>query len=345
MTENEPPAPVASAPEVPQRPIVLAFTGMPASGKGEAVNAARMALVHAGPDNGVLEQPPSEGQETHGGRSPAGRDTTGTGEPHLSGELPVVRMGDLIWERCRELGLELTPENVGRVANQERQTLGPEVWAKATVARIRELLKVLKEDATQTPDDVASRRTVDMKVDGTRNDTGSTVANGGAHASSSSNGSSSYVATPRPRQPVGTDVGAPALPSHSLSCSSLPSRSSPPSQSPPPSSPPSRSSPPAAIIDGLRSPAELAVFKEAFGERLRVIAIIAPSSVRASRIGSRGRVDDTSDPTGFQTRDRRELDWGLDKVIEAAQQRIVNDGTLEELRSRVRALVRDLIAS
>lgn len=257
---------------MPERPLVIAFTGMPASGKGEAVKVAQQAIA---------------------GHS-----------------LPVVRMGDLIWERCRELGLELTPENVGRVANEERERRGKEVWARATVRRIRELL-----DEGHTPvatlilDDVDPRGMADTQVRELPNEVGTKVANGGAPASSSN----SSATTQDPTSPA-SKTARPPLPSL-----------------------------PAAIIDGLRSPAELAVFKEAFGERLRVIAITSSSSVRASRVGSRGRVDDATDPAGFQARDRRELDWGLDRVIQAADHTIANDGTLEDLQEKVGMLVRGLL--
>ncbi len=241
--------------------MVLAFTGMPASGKGEAVNVARNAVP---------------GQE-----------------------LPVVRMGDLIWERCQELGFELTPENVGRVANEEREKQGKDVWAWGTVARIRELLG--EDDKEGTVGDEAE---ADMAASGSRSADHASSSNGGATTHDQAS-SSSQTTTPPLSPPI-----AP---------------------------------PPAAIIDGVRSMAELEVFREAFGERLRVIAITSPSSVRASRMGSRGRVDDSADEDGFRARDKRELDWGLDQVIKAAEHTVSNDGTLENLQTAVRGLVVQLV--
>lgn len=52
---------------------------------------------------------------------------------------PVVRMGDLIWEEVDRQGLERISANVGRVANELRETEGPDVWALRTVDRIRDV--------------------------------------------------------------------------------------------------------------------------------------------------------------------------------------------------------------
>jgi len=234
---------------------------MPASGKGEAVNVARTAVP---------------GQE-----------------------LPVVRMGDLIWERCEELGFELTPENVGRVANEEREKRGQDVWAWGTVTRIRELLGEIDKQGA-----IGEKVGAEMAASGSRSADHASSSNGGASALDQISPSSQTIVPP---------LSSPLSP------------------------------PPAAIIDGVRSMAELEVFREAFGGRLRVIAITSPSSVRASRMGSRGRVDDSADEDGFRARDKRELDWGLGQVIEAAEHTIANDGTLEELQDRVGELVRGLL--
>lgn len=55
--------------------------------------------------------------------------------------IPVVRMGDLVWEEVRRRGLELTDQNVGGVATEMRKTAGADVWAVRTVERMGELGK------------------------------------------------------------------------------------------------------------------------------------------------------------------------------------------------------------
>lgn len=49
----------------------------------------------------------------------------------------VIRMGDIVRERTTELGLPITNQNCGMVANEERKQLGFDVWAKRTVPRIK----------------------------------------------------------------------------------------------------------------------------------------------------------------------------------------------------------------
>jgi len=74
---------------------ILAFTGMPFSGKSEAVKIAKELGI------------------------------------------PVVRMGDMVWEETKRQGKKLNDKNVGEVANSMREKYGKNVWAKRTVERIK----------------------------------------------------------------------------------------------------------------------------------------------------------------------------------------------------------------
>ena len=76
---------------------IIAFTGMPCSGKSVAVEIAK--------DLGI----------------------------------PVIRMGDAVWEETENRGLSLTDEHVGNVANEMRQKHGMDVWAQKTVEKIESL--------------------------------------------------------------------------------------------------------------------------------------------------------------------------------------------------------------
>jgi len=78
---------------------IIAFTGMPFSGKSEAVDIARKKGI------------------------------------------PVVRMGDMIWEETKKKGLEINDENVGRIANDMRKTHGKDIWAKKTLEKISSMEK------------------------------------------------------------------------------------------------------------------------------------------------------------------------------------------------------------
>jgi len=52
---------------------------------------------------------------------------------------PVVRMGDAVWEKVRELGLELNDTNVGKIATEEREKNGRNIWAVRTAEKIKNL--------------------------------------------------------------------------------------------------------------------------------------------------------------------------------------------------------------
>ncbi|MDG6218281.1 MAG: AAA family ATPase [Candidatus Thermoplasmatota archaeon] len=79
---------------------VIAFTGMPWSGKSEAVKAA------------------------------------------IEKDIPVFRMGDMVWQEVKERGLPLNSENVGTIANEMRLKHGPNIWAKKIVDTIKEMTHV-----------------------------------------------------------------------------------------------------------------------------------------------------------------------------------------------------------
>ncbi len=74
---------------------VLAFAGMPFSGKSEAVKIAKEM------------------------------------------DIPVIRMGDMIWEEVKNRKLELSDKNVGTIANQMREEHGKDIWARRTLEKIK----------------------------------------------------------------------------------------------------------------------------------------------------------------------------------------------------------------
>jgi dephospho-CoA kinase len=76
---------------------ILAFTGMPCSGKSVAVEIAKQH------------------------------------------QIPVIRMGDAVWDETRKQGLSLCDEHVGYVASTMREQHGKHIWAKKTVEKIKTL--------------------------------------------------------------------------------------------------------------------------------------------------------------------------------------------------------------
>ena len=80
---------------------ILAFTGMPGSGKTEAVKVA------------------------------------------MERGIPVVRMGDIVWDEVKTQGLELTAINVGNIASSMRNSHGKDVWARKALHKIKNGLVVI----------------------------------------------------------------------------------------------------------------------------------------------------------------------------------------------------------
>ena len=178
---------------------IIAFTGMPASGKSEAVQLAK--------DKGI----------------------------------PVIRMGDMVWEETKRQGKPLDDKNVGDVAHSMREKHGMDIWAKRTVEKIRSLKKS-----------------------------------------------------------------------------------------------------PLLVIDGVRNMEEIEYFKKELGMDFLVIAIDAPDELRRKRAISRGRTDDSKNLKDLEERDKREIRWGLQKVIADADIVIPNNGSLEEFQKQVLTVLKKL---
>jgi len=78
---------------------IIAFAGMPFSGKSEAVQIAKKM------------------------------------------DIPVIRMGDIVWDEVKKRNLKINDKNVGFVANQMRREHGKDIWAKRTIKKIRSMKK------------------------------------------------------------------------------------------------------------------------------------------------------------------------------------------------------------
>lgn len=73
--------------------------------------------------------------------------------------LPVVRMGDAVWDEVRARGLPLEPAVVGKVASEMREKLGRGVWAERTVDAIRKLdTRVVVIDGVRNVEEVETFR-------------------------------------------------------------------------------------------------------------------------------------------------------------------------------------------
>lgn len=154
--------------------------------------------------------------------------------------IPVLRMGDFIWEEVRRRGLPIDSGSVAEVAMQMRTDFGPGVWAEKTVDRIKQM------------------------------------------------------------------------------------------------------GPKMAVIDGVRSEAELEVFRHRLGADFTLVAIHASRPTRMKRLLVRGREDDVKDEGEFVARDERELGWGLGRVIALADVMLVNEEKMPTLEEQVEKLLKSV---
>ena len=95
------------------------------------------------------------------------------------------------------------------------------------------------------------------------------------------------------------------------------------------------------FIDGLRSMAEVKVFRKHW--KFPIIAIVLEEKRRFKRLFERARSDDSKSIDDLKDRDKREIEFGLEEVLNNADYTIKNDSTKEDLKERIRKLVLDLI--
>ena len=86
------------------------------------------------------------------------------------------------------------------------------------------------------------------------------------------------------------------------------------------------------LIEGLRGTAEDAVFSGRWGDEYRTVAIVADAELRFERILQRGRSED-GDRAAFETRNQRELGWGLDVLIAEADDVLPNEADLQTFQT------------
>ena len=174
---------------------IIAFTGMPFSGKSESVKIAK-------------EQ-----------------------------NIPIIRMGDIVWDETKKQNLELNDQNVGIIANNMRINYGMDIWAKKTIEKIKKIKKI--------------------KI---------------------------------------------------------------------------------LVIDGVRNLQEVETFKRELDKDFLLVAIHVSDNLRYQRAMNRNRKDDSKDLMKIKERDNREISWGLNRVIASADIIISNEGSLEELRNKIKQI-------
>ena len=89
------------------------------------------------------------------------------------------------------------------------------------------------------------------------------------------------------------------------------------------------------IIDGIRNIEEVRYFKNNLSTDFILVTVHADESLRYQRAIARRRVDDSMAIDKIKERDRREIGWGLDKVINAADITITNNGALADFIEKI----------
>lgn len=92
------------------------------------------------------------------------------------------------------------------------------------------------------------------------------------------------------------------------------------------------------LVDGIRSLAEMYEFEKNFPQFI-LIAVHSSPETRFARLFRRKRSDDPSGWGVFADRDLRELSVGQGSVLALADYMIVNEGTLDEYKTRIREVL------
>jgi dephospho-CoA kinase len=92
---------------------------------------------------------------------------------------------------------------------------------------------------------------------------------------------------------------------------------------------------PKILLDGIRSLDEVTEFQNNF-PKFTFMAVHASPRTRFNRLLKRNRADDPKNWRTFQERDVRELTVGLGNAIAMAENMIINEGTLEITRQKIR---------
>ncbi len=94
------------------------------------------------------------------------------------------------------------------------------------------------------------------------------------------------------------------------------------------------------IIEGIRSPAEVKIFKKNF-KNFKVIAIHSSPKTRFMRLKRRQRSDDSSKVPEFRNRDDRELKFGIGNVIATSDYMIINEGPIWKFKNSIRHILKN----
>lgn len=97
------------------------------------------------------------------------------------------------------------------------------------------------------------------------------------------------------------------------------------------------------VVDGARCPEEIEVLKDRFGEaNVLLVAVVLPKRLRYRRLLERKRFD-TKSLAAIEERDRREVGYGLTKLITHANYKISNACSLAEFKEKVKEIIKKIM--
>lgn len=89
------------------------------------------------------------------------------------------------------------------------------------------------------------------------------------------------------------------------------------------------------IVEGIRSPPEVDMFKENFDDFI-ILSVFANPDIRFERLKKRMREDDSQDYEGFKKRDTTELSFGIGTVISLSDKLIINESDIESFANEIK---------
>ena len=94
------------------------------------------------------------------------------------------------------------------------------------------------------------------------------------------------------------------------------------------------------IVEGIRSPFEVNMFKENF-DNFIILSIFANPDLRFKRLQQRNREDDSKNYEDFQKRDQMELDFGIGTVISLSDKIIINEKDLDSYEKEINEFLKE----
>ena len=95
------------------------------------------------------------------------------------------------------------------------------------------------------------------------------------------------------------------------------------------------------IVEGIRSPHEVNMFKENF-KNFIILSIFANPTLRFERLKNRMREDDSTDYTEFKARDQMELNFGIGDVISLSDKIIINETDLTSYTNNINKFLEEI---